>query len=74
MISKVNNKIKYLIALFSIFIAIEISAQPDNPDGPDGGCWPPGATCIPIDGGLSFLIAAGLGLGAKKILDAKKEN
>lgn len=28
--------------------------------------------CVPIDGGLSLLIAAGIGLGAKKAYDRKK--
>ncbi len=37
----------------------------DNPD-----CGPPfGPACIPIDGGLSFLIAAGVALGGKKAVD-----
>lgn len=34
-------------------------------------CWPP--PCIPIDGGVVFLLAAGLGLGAKKTISYYKE-
>jgi len=30
-------------------------------------------TCVPIDGGLSFLIAAGVGYGIKKVRDNKKQ-
>ncbi|NQY66562.1 MAG: hypothetical protein HRT72_02405 [Flavobacteriales bacterium] len=45
-----------------------------TPPAPGGGggsseppCWPPPCT-IPIDGGLSFLIAAGAVYGGKKIM------
>lgn len=31
-------------------------------------------SCIPIDGGLGFLIAAGVGYGIKKIRDSRKLN
>jgi hypothetical protein len=34
-------------------------------------CWPP--PCIPIDGGLSFLIGAGALLGGKRILDLRRQ-
>ena len=49
------------------------SAQPGPEDpgcGPDG-TYPDGTPC-PIDGGLSLLIAAGIGIGAKKAYDRKK--
>ena len=39
----------------------------------DPGCDPLDPTC-PIDGGLSLLIAAGIGLGAKKAYDKKKKS
>lgn len=38
----------------------------------DPGCDPFDPLC-PIDGGLSLLIAAGIGLGAKKAYQAKKK-
>jgi len=38
---------------------------------PDPGDCP---TCIPIDGGLSLLIAAGVGYGIKKVRDGRKQN
>lgn len=34
---------------------------------------PPGPSIIPIDGGVSLLVAACAGYGAKKIYDARKE-
>ena len=30
-------------------------------------------TCVPIDGGLSFLLAAGVGYGIKKVRDSRKK-
>jgi len=34
---------------------------------------PPPPAAVPIDGGLSLLLAAGLGLGAKKAWDTRKK-
>lgn len=34
---------------------------------------PPGPSIIPIDGGVSLLVAACAGYGVKKIYDARKE-
>ena len=39
-----------------------IHSFPDNPDDPD----------VPIDGGVGFLIAAGLGFGLKKLKNRRK--
>lgn len=39
----------------------------------DPGCDPLDPAC-PIDGGLSLLIAAGIGIGAKKAYDKKKKS
>lgn len=47
---------------------LKVSAQVVDP-----GCDPLDPTC-PIDGGLSLLIAAGIGIGAKKAYDRKKKN
>ena len=41
---------------------------PDNP--PCGGPFDP---CVPIDGGVGFLISAGIIYGSKKMLDIKKK-
>jgi hypothetical protein len=40
---------------------------------PDPGCNPDDPLC-PIDGGLSLLIAAGIGVGARKAYLAKKKD
>lgn len=61
-----------------LFIAIMgsnslIAGGPPGPPGGSGGppCWPP--PCVPIDGGISFLILAGLAYGGKKAFDISKE-
>jgi hypothetical protein len=47
------------------------SAPPPPPTGTPA-CWPP--PCVPIDGGVSFLIVAGAAYGAKKLYDQRKKN
>ena len=64
-----GKKIFYsaLFMMFMLLSAHNADAQVDPPDpcsGPDDPC--------PIDGALSLLIAAGIGLGAKKAYDRKK--
>lgn len=46
---------------------------PTNPPGSGMGppCWPP--PCIPIDGGVTFLAAAAIAYGGKKLYDFKKK-
>lgn len=67
-----------VIATFS-FVAMMVvgtdvlAGPPGGGGGPggDGGCIPP--PCVPIDGGISFLVAAGVALGGKKIIDSLKD-
>ncbi len=61
---------KFSVITFLFFIAENLLAQPDP--GPGAPCWPPGF-CIPIDGGISFLVAAGIAFGVKKTWDMKKQ-
>lgn len=70
------NRKKFLIALlFSLFISIGVAQVPGGGapggGGPSGGCFP--NPCVPIDGGIGFLVAAGAALGGKKIYDATKK-
>ncbi len=48
-------------------IVISQSTQAQSPPPP-----PANPEAVPIDGGLSLLLAAGAGLGAKKAWDARK--
>ena len=69
-----RNAMKFLLsALFVVGMGAILSAQTGPPiagPGP-GGCFPP--PCIPVDGGISLLIAAGLGIAGKKAYDHHKQ-
>lgn len=54
-----------------LFLTQFINAAPPPPPGGTPNCWPP--PCVPIDGGVTFLIAAGAAYGAKKIYDSRKK-
>lgn len=42
-----------------------VVGPPPPPGGGGPTCWPP--PCIPIDGGIGVLVAAGLALGGRKL-------
>ena len=68
-----NKLRKYIVMLGLVIVAnllapLTINAQ----TAPDPGCDPLDPAC-PIDGGLSLLIAAGIGIGAKKAYDSRKK-
>lgn len=72
-----NFILKTSIFLLLITAAGFAFAQPGSgppPGGPSGGskppCWPP--PCIPVDGGISVLIALGAAYGSKKAFDLYK--
>ena len=62
-----RNVVVFLMLVFLIGAPFVGLAQ----DPGDPGCDPLDPAC-PIDGGLSLLIAAGIGIGAKKAYDAKR--
>jgi hypothetical protein len=66
------RKLLLLLGLIiGLSLSSELNAQPPGGGPPGGGgCIPP--PCVPIDGGLSFLLAAGVAYGGKKLLDHKK--
>jgi hypothetical protein len=72
------SKPAFLLCIFvSLFLFAKDSLAGAGPPPPPGGgsgappCWPP--PCIPIDGGVGFLIAAGVLLGGWKIYSAYKK-
>ena len=70
------KNISVLILGFLIFFLLSETSSAQIPeDNTDPGtepiCWPP--PCVPVDGGIVFLIAAGAAYGTKKIYDLKKE-
>jgi len=64
---KYTLRLSLVLALVTFAFASGALAQPIGGPPP---CWPP--PCIPIDGGLSALIAAGALLGGKKALELRK--
>ena len=64
-------KIYFLICLTFFLSFNALSQLGTPPTGPgDPACWPP--PCIPVDGGIGFLIIIGAALGIKKIYFTKK--
>ena len=67
------RKIIFGVTLLAAIFASEICmAGPPPPPGGGGSgsdppCWPP--PCIPIDGGIGFLLAAGIAYGGKKAME-----
>jgi hypothetical protein len=64
-----------IITFFALPVSVMGQGAPDPDDPPP--CGPPpfsGEPCIPIDGGVSFLIAAGVAYGGKKAFDLRKKH
>ena len=62
-IVKTNKMKKFLPTLILSTLVLAAFAQPGNPNNP-----------VPLDGGISLLIAAGAAFGAKKIYDVRKKD
>jgi len=65
------NSFKKSILTLGLIIAIAFIFPTNTFAQIDPGCDPSDPTC-PIDGGISILIAAGIGLGAKRAMAKKK--
>ena len=65
-----NKIIKVQLFFVVFFLFLMIFPIISNAQLPDPGCDPNDPAC-PIDGGLSILIAAGIGLGARKAMRKK---
>ena len=66
------KRIKKIILIVSIFMISSLVMPLNSSAQGDPGCDPLDPSC-PIDGGLSLLIAAGIGIGAKKAYEKKKK-
>jgi hypothetical protein len=66
---------KYRIALRSFLIAtlLVITASVTNAQAPDPWDDNNSSDAVPVDGGISLLVAAGIGYGAKKLRDNKRK-
>jgi len=64
---------KWIIRITAVVIVFCLPALAHAQVGPP--CDPAvDPTCTPIDGGLSFLIAAGVGYGIKKVRDSRQKD
>ena len=67
---KQTQIIQILVILLVLLIPMLLMAQPvGNPYGTGGG----DPDAAPIDGGLSLLVAAGVGYGAKKLKERRQK-
>jgi len=66
---------QYSVLVIFLLLAVSTNGGVPPPPPPSSGpgpvCWPP--PCIPIDGGITLLIAAGAAYGAKKIYTSRKK-
>ncbi|HPH25154.1 MAG TPA: hypothetical protein PLW32_14795 [Chitinophagaceae bacterium] len=62
---KTYNRVLVLIIFIMILLPVLATAQPGFGDDVED---------VPIDGGLSLLLAAGVGYGAKKVKEKYKKN
>jgi hypothetical protein len=63
-----------ILSTLFIIIGFDACALPPGPPPVDvPPCWPPPCNPIPIDGGLSYLLAAGAVLGGRKLYKMHKE-
>ncbi len=71
---RITKLVLITIVLFLALSGIDVfAAGPPGPPGGGGGpsCWPP--PCVPIDGGISYLLALGVIYGGKKVYDISKK-
>ena len=62
---------KYFLVAYFILLGISEGFCGPPPPGGTPGCWPP--PCIPVDGGVTFLIAAGAAYGVKKLASSSNK-
>jgi hypothetical protein len=65
------QKVKYLFMAAAFLTFTSVCFADEGPGGP--GEDNPDETTTPFDGGVSLLVAAGIGYGVKKAYDAKRK-
>ena len=70
-----RNKIIFIAFVILVLLVADnyklLAGAPPPPPPPP--CFPPPCG-VPLDGGISLLIAAGAAYGGKKVLDSRKKN
>jgi hypothetical protein len=66
-----NTKIILILFFIVSFGSLCVALPPPPPTGGGPNCWPP--PCVPIDGGISLLIAAGALYGGRKLYKNQQE-
>lgn len=64
-----KNALRYALLTAALLLPFAGVIMAQGVGGPPP-CWPP--PCIPIDGGVSLLVAAGALLGGKRALDLRR--
>jgi hypothetical protein len=65
-----SNKQKILLGILAAITSVTYAAPPPPP-GTGPACWPP--PCVPIDGGITLLMAAGAAYSVKKFYESRKK-
>ncbi len=65
-------KIKYLLHTLFLIVVFSVLSSAQPPD--DGGGFPVDQDQIPLDGGVGFLIASGVAIGARKWYKNRQNN
>ncbi|MBG8552195.1 hypothetical protein I5L79_01475 [Hymenobacter sp. BT594] len=53
--------------MLALWLVSSVAALAQSEEPPEGGPMPADPTAVPIDGGASLLLAAGVGLGVRKL-------
>ena len=69
MIMKNHHKIITALLLALPLLINQAIAQPPPPTGPP--CWPP--PCVPVDGGISYFVIAGILMGSITLYFSNKK-
>lgn len=73
-LARITLFVLFLLTFNQVLLAGSGPPPPGGGTGPHPGCWPPGnPACIPIDGGITILIAAGLAYGGRKTMQLSKK-
>ncbi len=67
------KKTVIILSMLSFFLIVSNERVFSQGLPPDPGCPTPPCPAIPLDGGISLLIAAGIAYGSKKVYNAKKK-